>query len=313
MTYKHFFITGLPRSGTTFLSSMFKAIGINCYGEGRIYGSSNRDAIALYDVVYAAVKQWAGFIALRKGNVLHTDGAICTVGVVNSVSEGVLAERTEAVTGCMIHAAAQYLSHGKIAGIKTPILYPKQIERMIQGNPESLIIILTRDPADWIVSLGRWYYRRRKIRATSWDCIPFNHADFIQLHRYFTPRIPDHADFEAAIPPARFLPVDTIKALCAIWSVMVRDSLRFTREYENVRYLQYEALWTNTEKVIGNLCGDFGLSGADLIQKAVAAGMENPTGVGPVPGQNTELLLDEEIELIGSMTHAVENKRRRQV
>jgi len=290
--YRRFFITGLPRSGTTWLKNMLNEItGVMCFGEGLLYSGIAREVPSLFDSVAGGIREWVEFIAQRKGSVLNTDQAIRTIGNrVNVIGEAIVEGETERLTMLMVHAAVEYLfSEWDVAGEKSPVIRGSDLHRIAHCNRNALIVVLTRDVCDWIVSWSRLYYQRRSLVAVSWQYPPFTNGDFIQLDRTFGKGMPE-----------RFLNEATMRKLVAIWKDVVRAAEELAAVRRNVLHFRYEDLYAGPAAILNEVLPFLCDADSEQIERAV---QETASGAGEAskPHDNGKLLARADIELISEL------------
>jgi hypothetical protein len=212
-----FFLTGLPKTGTTWLMNMLNDVdGIRCLGEGRFFSSELRNVPSLHGSVSNALRPWYEFIALRKNNWLHFDQDIQTVNRKNYISDQTLERRFQKDIARIMHLVVKDIMTSlpdadqttQLIGDKTPILRPAEIAHIRRTFPEAKCVFLQRNVKDFIVSLLCHYYRSMKDNRPDRRLEFFTIEDFLQLHAFMT--------HEGEDKPA-FVSNETALRLAAMW------------------------------------------------------------------------------------------------
>lgn len=292
-TYNRFFITGLPRTGTTWLMNLVNQIsGVHCYGEGKLYSSPAVNVQSLIQGIRAAVTPWARFIAHRKHNVLRTDDVIHTIERENIVPESAIENAIDVTTSAAMSGVVDALLCPD-EGEKTPQTSGDELSALVASQGEALIVVMIRNVYDWLVSYARFYYLRRHERATEWRYVGFTDEDYLHLEAVF------HGE------ERRFLPDATLARLSAMWGAYVRRA--GIAAAENVMIVEYEELYKDTLGVLSSvldLLVDYEPAEAELAVENMNVDHMRARNVmrthinRPAPNENRELLTEEDIAVI---------------
>jgi hypothetical protein len=299
-TYSRFFITGLPRTGTTWMMSLVNQItGICCYGESKLYSSAVRDTPSLASLLINTIRPWAQIIARRKHNIFRADNVIHTIERENVVPEQTVAKAIEitamaalrGITDCVLVPDDE---ETVVVGEKTPQMYPAELELIAKAEAEAFIVIMRRNVYDWIVSWARFYYTRRCAHAAEWMCIPFTDDDYLHLDRVF------HSE------ETRFLPDGTLEKLARRWSEYEACTQRLGGR-EHIMVIDYEVLIRHTKAVLAEILDclikydpaeiDMAVAACDIAHQNRRAVMSSHINA-PEPGRNKELLSERDIRVI---------------
>jgi len=193
MDYQIFFITGLPKSGTTWMMNMLNSIdNICCLGEGKFFSSGLTNVPSLYDAIKNGLYNWHNFIAHRKNNWLNLDKHITTINKTNILPTKVLERSLQKETDTIIR---QYIIHlfnktkqqnTVLIGDKSPLLYSNEFSRIIRIFPEAKIIFLIRNLEDFIISILFHFWRSNKDNKSDKSICLFKSEDFITINKFLT-------------------------------------------------------------------------------------------------------------------------------
>lgn len=191
MDKKIAFVTGPPRSGTSWMISMLNEVKETfCLWEGRLFFGDN--VVSLFDGLKKGISPWHKWIAHRKRNWLCTDSKIETINKRNWLSwhKFHLERYATHVTGLivrdlMLNAARN--SEAKIVINKDPVSYPGNLRRLMRGLPEAKVIYMDRDIKDTITSsiFTHWKY----VKNGGIGIEPFTETDFILTEEFLNKKV----------------------------------------------------------------------------------------------------------------------------
>lgn len=252
-----FLLTGLPKSGTTWVMRMLDALpGVVCRGEGRFFASHLADVPSLRDSLAGGLDAWLRFLAHRKRNWMATDGDLTTVERRNTIPDDVLArvlEReidriTGAAVSSLLHAVADRDPDARYVGDKTPLFTADELHDMRRALPSVPLVFLERDVRDYVVSMLFHH----------WRALGEGRAD---AGRDFL----DAAD--AAIVECRVATGDgplcspeTAGRLARAWAEVGRAARRLGAEDESALHLvSYEGLFEAPARELATICAYLGI------------------------------------------------------
>jgi len=104
-----FFLTGLPKSGTTWLMNILNSSEkICCLGEGRFFSSGLDDVPSLFDAFSEGIRPWYEFIALRKNNWIGLDDQITTINCQNFLPSQIINKSLNRDVDVIFHVTLLY-------------------------------------------------------------------------------------------------------------------------------------------------------------------------------------------------------------
>jgi len=242
--YKIFFVSGLPKSGTTWLMNMLNCLKeVLCLGEGGFFFNGGGSIPSLYDSLVNGLRPWYNFIAHRKKNWVGLDEFIQTINRYNFLPSKILNESFNRDLKVIIRLVICYFMEKavrndpqiKLIGDKTPVIQPNRLRLMNTIFPEARIIFMRRNVKDFIVSLLFHYWR--SIRNNRPDCDKFflKIDDFLRVEHYINS--PKKNSME-------FVSEDTAIQLAKQWVLINREAEQIKREKSKVlTIVSYEQLW----------------------------------------------------------------------
>lgn len=235
-----FFITGLPKSGTTWLVNMLNSIEeVMVRGEGCFFSDIYRTTPSLYGSMSRALRPWYEYISHRKHNWLDMDDHIETVNRYNYIRvetlgrrfESVVRECTRTMTLELMREAAGSEDRIVRMGDKTPVMFPDELRRIRETFPGSRIVCLKRNVKDYIVSHVFHYWRSVRNRRPDSDFRHLTVDDFLQTEGYV------RGDTEELVRD------ETAQRLASLWkSVYDEAEALAAADPELVRVVSYEEL-----------------------------------------------------------------------
>ncbi len=261
MDYQIFFLTGLPRSGTTWTMNMLNSCdNICCLGEGRFFSSMLRDVPSLYDTIKQGIYNWHHFIAHRKNNWLNLDKYITTVNKTNYISKHILNTSITRETDIIVRNYVLDLFNRhkkqniKVIGDKTPIFYIEEFKRILRIFPEAKIIFLIRKLDDFIVSILFHFWRSNSQNRPDKHICLFEPEDFIIINNYI-----NHKSSKITIRNK------TIKRLANIWKKTNSFVYKKSLINKNILIIKYEDLKIHTFKSLKKILNFLDISYSDDI------------------------------------------------
>jgi len=242
--YKIFFVTGLPKSGTTWLANMLNCLEeVICLGEGGFFFNGEGGVPSLYDSLINGLRPWYNFIAHRKRNWVGLDDFIQTINHYNFLSSEVLSENfkkdieilTRLVICYFMEKAVKDRPQIKLIGDKTPVIQLNRLRMMNTIFPEAKIIFMRRNVKDFIVSLLFHYWRSVRNNRPDYDKFPLKIDDFLQLERYINSPKKDSVEFVSE---------QTVIQLVKQWVLINKEAEQISRDKSKVLIIiSYEQLW----------------------------------------------------------------------
>ncbi len=186
------FITGLPRSGTGWLATMFSQIpNVCCFWQGRFYF---RDCInSLYDELKEGIRPWYTWIAHRKMNWIQSEDIIKTVGNRNWISEEDLENKFDKDMEEMMARIVPYFmlkaakDTDELIINKDTVRHPGTLIRLVNSLPEAKVIFLKRDIKETLMSSVLTHLQYKTNGGIGID--PFTEADLIQTQKFIEGKV----------------------------------------------------------------------------------------------------------------------------
>ncbi|WP_341582251.1 sulfotransferase [Marinobacter metalliresistant] len=238
-----FFITGLPKTGSTWVMQMLNDIsGIQCLGEGRFFSSGLRHVPSLYDSILTGTLHWAEFIAQRKRNWLDDNDSIRTIEKYNYVSESRTRKATDHLTKIMIQSAIEALLNDHITletvaiGDKTPTLEVEALQRIENVFPDANIVFLHRGLHDFLASFMCHYHRSMRDRRPDANFEIFTVDDFLAIDTYLK-----SSEKKSLLPVTE----TTLNRLIQVW-IEFDEAFTNAKSRHNFITINYESLLEDT-------------------------------------------------------------------
>jgi len=239
MDYQIFFITGLPKSGTTWMMNMLNSIdGICCLGEGKFFSSGLTNVPSLYDAIKNGIYNWHNFIAHRKNNWLNLDKHITTINKTNILPNKVLERSLQKETDTIIRKYIIHLFNKAkqqntiLIGDKSPLLYTNEFSRIIRIFPEAKIIFLIRDLENFIISILFHFWRSNKDNRSDKSICLFTSDDFIIINNFLT----------SGNNMKKIARTSTIKRLANIWKNTNSFVYKKSKTHKQILIVYYNKL-----------------------------------------------------------------------
>jgi len=236
-----FFVSGLPKTGTTWLMRMLDGVdGICCRGEGRFFSSSIRNVPSLWDSLANAVEPWSRYVATRKCGWTGMSDRIETINRNNYLSESVLGEWREQMVGFLTaqwvkKSFAETVGHGEDVGWvgdKTPATRPEELSRIHRAFPSAKLLLMQRGVKDFVVSYLFHFWRAMREKRPDRLMNHVDTDDFLRIERYSAN--PDMGPFAS---------VGTCERLARVWCVMRAETEHLhRRDPDRVWLVRYEDL-----------------------------------------------------------------------
>ena len=260
MDYQIFFLTGLPKGGTTWtLNMLMSCDDICCMGEGTFFSSALKDLPSLYDSIKTGINTWHNFIAHRKDNWLDLDRHITTINKTNYVPQGILDHSLTRQTDTILRNYVidlfnrQRNNNIKAIGDKTPLLYIREFKRILRIFPEAKIVFLIRNLEDFIVSMIFHFWRSHNQHRADRNICLFETEDLIAVNNYITNKN------EAPIRDK------TLKKLATIWKDINLFAYRESLSNKNILIINYEDLKADTARHLKRILKFLGIDCNDKI------------------------------------------------
>lgn len=256
-----FFLTGLPKSGTTWMMNILNSFDeICCLGEGRFFGGGLEDAPCLYDAMATGLRPWHDFIALRKKNWLGYDQEIVTAQRRNYLPKQFQDEAFRSVLDLQVGTMVSQLMSNVVKakpqvqwiGDKTPVWNSAELERVGRIFPEAKIVFLRRDVRDFVVSLLFHYWRATRDMRPDRLMPMLEHDDFLAVEKFVADNSPEAGLF---ISPA------TARRLALLWKeTNGRAEALASQRPQMFLWVDYEALCENPHEVMMRIYAFLGFS-----------------------------------------------------
>ncbi len=240
---KLFFLTGLPKSGTTWLMNILNSSEvICCLGEGRFFSSALNKVPSLYNALLEGIRPWYEYIARRKKNWIGLDNYITTINCQNFLPYQILSKTLEEDLDTIVYYAVLYFfSKAKakfpdtqLIGDKTPVSRPYEIKKIHRVFPTSKKIFLYRNVKDFIVSLMFHYWRSNFHNRPDKEISFLNIDDFLQVERFLKASQKEEVSF---------IRESTAIKLAKIWKEVVKEAFALKNNFPDVfLVLSYEDL-----------------------------------------------------------------------
>lgn len=241
-----FFLTGLPKSGTTWMMHMLNEInGVKCLGEGRFFSSGLANVPSLRKAMNESLAEWFYYIARRKGNWLNLDSEIITINRQNFVHDEIMKRKLNRnldramrllVTDLMMrHQACNGLS---LIGDKTPLMSADELNNLQNAFPDARIVFMRRNVKDFIVSFLFHFWRSMRDNRPDRFIEELSIDDYLMVESYMNREGTEKLPFVAE---------DTAMRLCGIWKKVNNLALESAKENrDNFIIITYEDLVDNT-------------------------------------------------------------------
>lgn len=254
-----FFITGLPKTGSSWLMNMLNDVpGIKCMGEGRFFSSGIKNIPSLFDSLNNGLGRWIDYIAERKHNWFDNCLEINTIEKRNYVMDKDKERIKEGLTKSTIrHIVPEIMmsragDNTQIIGDKTPSIRIGDLDRMINTFPIAKVIFLHRGVYDFLASYIMHFYRSTKVNRPDANFESFTVNDFVQIHSFL------NEDSDMIVSPER------LESLVEIWREFEK---RFseTQPSDFMLPIRYEEMRKETEKTFNRIV-DFLISKVPTIE-----------------------------------------------
>lgn len=239
-----FFVTGLPKSGTTWMMNMLNCLnGVCCLGEGRFFASELINVPSLMEGMAAGVRPWYEFIACRKNNWIGLDKAIQTINCQNFLPKDTLGETFDEDIRQLTYYAARHFMKKilhrfpeiKLIGDKTPLICINDLNNMFKTFPDTKILFFQREAKDFVVSLLFHFWRSMRDNRPDRHISFLTIDDFLVLEEYINAQ-----DKTSAV----FVRKSTAIELAKIWKNLNREASRLSLQSPNrMKIVSYEKLF----------------------------------------------------------------------
>ncbi len=256
-----FFLTGLPKSGTTWLMNILNSSEeICCLGEGRFFSSDLQNVPSLFDALYEGIRPWHEFIALRKKNWIGLDDYITTINYQNFLPSKVTNDSLNKTVDVILHLTLlDVISRAKIkyprarlVGDKTPVTRPYQLQRIIRVFPSTKVIFLYRNVKDFIVSILFHYWRSIRNNRPDSQIKYLTLDDFLQVENFVNAHDKDDVQFVSE---------NTGLKLAEIWKELREEALSIKQDFPNNFFLvSYEKLFEQPVTIARRIFSFLGLN-----------------------------------------------------
>jgi len=266
-TFELFFISGLPKSGTSWCSNFLNSLqGIKVLGEGRFFAGKLKNLQTLYEQLEKAVDGWVEFVGRRKGNWLLNDQYIVTINKTNYIPSDILEKEKKEISCLLIKhliynlasRASEFYGVHKV-GDKTPIFSPSEIKNWISCFNKERFIILTRDFIDWVVSLSLHFYHSNLTNRPDRHNIWLSDEDLIFIHKFKEGK-------EKSI-----LKKERVWILAEFYKEMVETfEFLFNANKDRILLIKYEDLFNYPEEHFRAVCDFLGIDVSEAeLNKAI--------------------------------------------
>ncbi|MBW1963310.1 MAG: sulfotransferase [Deltaproteobacteria bacterium] len=188
-----FFLTGLPKSGTTWMMNILNSLeDVCCLGEGRFFSSGLQNVPSLYEALAKGLRPWYEFISLRKKNWLGLDAHLESINRQNFLPAQAFAEAFDRDLGQVARmtilnfmlGAVQGDPKVKMIGDKTPVMAPEELRKMANLFPDAKVVFMQRNVKDFIVSLLFHYWRATRDRRPDSLMSFMTIDDFLSVEKF---------------------------------------------------------------------------------------------------------------------------------
>jgi hypothetical protein len=243
-----FFLTGLPKSGTTWLMRMLDfQTGVVCRGEGRFFSSNLIDVPSLWGALHAGLEPWYSYVAHRKRNWIGLDHAIQTKDRANLLNPDTVRRNLEqdltelfrfAVRHFMLKPVEGRRSEtAQFIGDKTPVVESRQLDQIFSTFPDSRVLFLRRGVKDFIVSLAFHYWRSQSTYRPDRQMELLEKGDFQQIERW--------RQNPEVVPEGPVLEATAVR-LAKVWTSVNQRALQKQEDSPGLlMVLDYESLFEN--------------------------------------------------------------------
>lgn len=249
-----FFITGLPKTGSSWLMNMLNDVpGIKCMGEGRFFSSGIKNIPSLFDSLNNGLGKWINYIAERKYNWFDNCLVINTIEERNYVVDNDKERIKEKLTKTTIrHIVNEIMisrvgNDTQIIGDKTPTTIIDELDRISNIFHDAKIIFLHRGIYDFLASFIMHFYRATKNNRPDANFECFSVKDFLQIHSFL------NNESDTIITSERLM------YLIKMWREF-DDRFSKTKSSNCILPVRYEELRIDTEltlsKIVKFLIGD---------------------------------------------------------
>ena len=304
-----YFLTGLPKSGTTWL---FKLLTSHNDVSGKHEGAFFFDNIdrSLYDSIYnglVAHDGWFSKIAYRKNNWLNLDKHIYTLGIRNYISSSVAEKKLREIVDIAVRHITRNVMENNTDCInssyiidKTTVTQQKKLQRIFSVFPYTKVVYIERNAFDWIISMAFANHRfskeickeRRFDGMTGvWDI--FDRDAAIHVEKY----LHENEDFPVTKDTA-------VKAL-KLWNAINEETKVFNKSFLKISYERLYDIETRFD-VIRKIFDFLEIKISDSDIKSFMFSFDintnktynNKTIINGVPGNNKKILSEEFINKI---------------
>lgn len=240
---KIFFLTGLPKSGTTWLMNILNSSEvICCLGEGRFFSSSLKNVPSLHNALLEGIRPWYEYIACRKKNWIGLDNYIITINRQNFLPSQILSKTIQEDLDTIVYYTVLYffskakakLPDIQLIGDKTPVSSQYEIKKIHKIFPKSKKIFLYRNVKDFIVSLIFHYWRSNFHNRPDKEISFLKIDDFLQVESFL--KAPHKKEIS-------FVRESTAIKLAKIWKELVKEAFALKNNFPDVfLVLSYEDL-----------------------------------------------------------------------
>ena len=246
-----FFLTGLPKSGTTWMMNILNSLeDVCCLGEGRFFSSGLQNVPSLYEALAEGLRPWYEFISLRKRNWLRLDAHLESINRQNFLPTQVFADAFDrdlrqvarmTIFNFML-GAVQGDPKVKMIGDKTPVMAPEELRKMVNVFPDAKIVFMRRNVKDFIVSLLFHYWRATRDRRP--DCL----MSFMTIDDFLCVEKFANSD-EGDKPP--FARVPTALRLTKLWKSTNEEASVIAKEMPEIMLIvSYEEMMRDPSQMM---------------------------------------------------------------
>lgn len=263
-----FFLTGLPKSGTTWIMNILNSIEeVCCLGEGRFFSSGLQNVPSLYEALTEGLRPWYEFISHRKKNWLGLDGHFESINRQNFLSDQTFAEAFDRDVGQVARmtilnfmlGAVQGDPKVKIIGDKTPVMVPEELRRMVTLFPDAKVVFMQRNVKDFIVSLLFHYWRATRDRRPDSLMSFMTIDDFLSVEKFA------NSD-EGEKPP--FVRMPTVLRLAKLWKSTNKEASVIAELMpETMMVASYEEMMRDPSQMMDRVFDFLGLAPRESIRR----------------------------------------------